>query len=95
MPNRFKGSVQDRLDRLDRIGRRCDANDRRCVNPAVDVYELVRADGFGMPIQGERIQTKQACGRHRLQFLENGCWAVANRHTYELSERRTPRPPAA
>lgn len=76
MPSRWIGSVDDRLARLEHVGRRCDGNTRRCPTPAVDEFELWPADGQGNKLpDGKRVK-KKSCGRHRIQFIENGQWVV-------------------
>lgn len=74
MPNnRFQGSRDDRLEHFERIGKRCDANTRTCVNKAIEEYDLQRTNGFGSVVDTEVVKRK-CCGRHRAQFLANPLW---------------------
>lgn len=87
MPVRFYGSVEDRYKRLERTGRRCDANSRRCVNNAVEEYDLIKADGDGNPVPGEKIVQRKSCGRHRAQFLQSAFWVLVNERRIGLAEQ--------
>lgn len=80
MPTQWDGTFEDRFARLERAGRRCDANSRNCTRSAVEEYTLLPADGhFNALPDAERV-TKKCCGYHRPQFLTNGVWVcVANR----------------
>jgi hypothetical protein len=76
MPNRWTGTVEDRLANMDKAGRRCDGNNRHCTRSAVEKYKLLRADGNGIAVDGAVEEWKKCCGYHRAQFLENGMWKV-------------------
>lgn len=78
MPTRFPGSVEDRLTFLDSIGRRCDANNRRCVNKAVERMLVNRFVDGVIPADAEP-QAQQCCGRHRGAFLFTEKWQVVER----------------
>lgn len=80
MPTKWTGTAAERIARLRKAGRDCDANSGHCTRAAVEVYDVFRADGnFNRLPDAEREQ-KKCCSYHRLQFLENGQWVVvANR----------------
>lgn len=75
MPTRIAQTMQDRIERLDRIDRRCDGNNRRCVLRAVEQYTLLPADDF-IIVPGAEPITRQSCSRHRQQFVNNANFAV-------------------
>lgn len=72
---RWNGTVEERYHRLELDGRRCDANSRRCVHPAVETYTLLPAKEWE-PIPGAQPVIKKACSRHRLQFLGNSSYKL-------------------
>lgn len=76
MPNVWDGTIEERLERLSRAGRRCDANSRNCTRAAVDEYDLRPADGNFIVIQGAEPVRKKSCGYHRAQFLANGRYVL-------------------
>lgn len=79
MATKLMGTRQDRYERLDRIGRRCDGNNRSCLNNAVDEYVIRLADGFGKPLLDTEPEIRRSCGRHRAQFLASGRLVVLSR----------------
>lgn len=78
-PPRFYGTLQDRLEHLDRIKRRCDGNNQHCVNTAVDEYDVLLADGFGVPLPDAEKEIRRSCGKHRAQFLASGRFKVTQK----------------
>jgi hypothetical protein len=88
MPLKWTGTVQDRLDRMEKSGRRCDANSRHCTRAAVEEYELIPADGQGNPKPDAERVKKKCCSYHRSQFLNSGMWIVkANRQLEQKDPR--------
>lgn len=83
MPSHWTGTVEDRWARLEKFGRRCDGNDRRCVHGAIETYTLAPSRDW-VPIPGAEPVTKMACTRHRMQFCNNSNYTV-------LSVERSPR----
>jgi hypothetical protein len=90
MPTRWTGSVEDRLARLDHAHRRCDGNNRRCVHSANEVYQLLPAKN-GQPLPDAKPITKQACSRHRPQFLDSQNYCQVG-ETERLPERPASKP---
>lgn len=86
MPTRWTGTIEDRLARLDLAKRRCDGNNRRCVHSANEVYQLLPAKN-GQSIPDAEPVTKQACSRHRPQFLDSPNYCQVG-----LTERLPERP---
>lgn len=78
-PPRFLGTMEDRLEHLDRINRRCDGNNRYCVNSAVDEYDILRTNGFGEPLPDAEKEIRRSCGKHRAQFLASGRFKVTEK----------------
>lgn len=76
MPNRWTGTVEERLANLEKSGRRCDGNNRHCTRGAVEKYKLARCDGHGTVVDDVEPVWKKSCGYHRAQFLANGMWKV-------------------
>lgn len=70
----FPGTVSQRYAYLDRRGRRCDGNNRRCLHMAVEILVVIRADGFGEQLPDAEPEEKQVCSRHRPQFNNSGFW---------------------
>lgn len=66
-----------RYAQLDDEGRRCDGNNRRCTQRAIEQHFVRRLD----PDTGELLdpgadpQEKRLCGRHRQQFTNNANWS--------------------
>lgn len=92
MPNKWTGTIQDRLERLSKSNRRCDANGRNCTRAAVEEYDLYPADGFGNKRPDAERVRKKCCSYHRAHFLENGMWVVAANRELEKKDPRLPRP---
>lgn len=78
MTAEYSGTRQERFARLDKIGRRCDANSRNCVNSATLSITLIKADGDGEPLPGEQQQTRLACSWHRKFFTDNGLYHIVS-----------------
>lgn len=89
MPSYWTGTLDDRLSRLDKVGRRCDANSRNCPNPAVEEYDLWEADGFGNKKPDAKLIQRKSCGRHRSQFVRSGLYIVSG--TRKLGSADSPR----
>lgn len=87
MQLRWNGTAEERYHRLELDGRRCDANSRRCVHPAVVIFTLLPAKDWE-PIEGAEAVTKQSCARHRMQFNRNANYKVIAVNT----NRPNPRP---
>lgn len=95
MPNHWEGTIEQRFERLERYGRRCDANSRHCTRGAVDEYDMLPADGDFHPLPGAEIVVKKSCAYHRVQFLQNGRWVVQAKRDLarrEPTRRREPAP---
>lgn len=88
MPNVWEGTIEDRLVRLSKANRRCDANSQHCTRAAVDEYDLLPADGNFIAVPGAEPERKKSCAYHRPQFLRNGRWVL-------LGKRDLPRKPRA
>lgn len=70
----FPGGVQRRYEYLDEIGRRCDANGKRCVQKAVVAW-----DGFSKAANGDRIEEqtdRKVCAKHKPLYFESSGWEV-------------------
>jgi hypothetical protein len=87
MQLRWNGTVEERYHRLELDGKRCDANSRRCTHPAIEIYTLLPAKEWE-PIPGAAPIQKQACSRHRQQFINNPNYKV----THTSFERPNPKP---
>lgn len=75
VPLKWRGTVEDRLARLDESKRRCDGNNRRCFHAATTVYTLAPAKESA-PIEGSEQVTKQSCSKHARQFVDNPNYVV-------------------
>lgn len=53
----------------DAEGRRCDGNNRRCTQRAIEQHLVRRAD-----TDSAEPELKQTCGRHRQQFINSATW---------------------
>lgn len=91
MPTQWSGTIEERLARLEQSGRRCDGNSRHCTRAAVEVYDLLPADGFGHPVPDAEKVSKKSCSYHRLQFLENGMWRVVGNRQLALKPSGQPK----
>lgn len=90
MPTQWSGTVEERVQRLELSGRRCDGNNRFCTRAAVESYDLYAADGQGNRKPDAERVTKKSCSYHRSQFVDNGMWVVAAQR--ELSRKPSGRP---
>lgn len=79
MPTTYNGTFEERLARLEKRQRRCDANGRRCVGVAVERFHLLKTDGFGHVQPDAQPEVRQCCSRHRAVFLLNGAWQLVSR----------------
>lgn len=79
MPTQWTGTVTERYARLEKENRRCDGNNRRCTNGAIEEYALLPAHDWE-PIPGAEMINKRACSRHARQFT--------NYHEYVVVMRR-------
>ena len=91
MPTKWQGTIEERLERLDKSGRRCDANSRHCTRAAVNEYDLLPADGFGNPTGAEKV-TKKCCSYHPKQFIDSGFWVVVEKRRLAQKRPSKPRP---
>lgn len=81
MPARYLGSKEDRLEALERRGKRCDGSHRFCVQAATSEYTVLKADpatGKGLP--GEEPFILKGCSKHKRRFGNSTFYEV-------LSER--------
>ena len=76
MPTTFSGTPDERRERLERNGRRCDGQNRFCVSTASTWFKVVRADGKFNPLPGAEPEIKKACGKHYQLFGDSGVWKV-------------------
>lgn len=76
MPNKWDGTIEDRLAKLENSGRRCDAQDRHCTRSAVNEYTVIRCDGDFNPLPDAGPEKKKCCSWHRKVFTDNGLWKV-------------------
>jgi hypothetical protein len=90
MPNKWKGSIADRLVRLEAAGRRCDANNRNCTRSAVKVYTLLPA--VENKPTGEPPVDKMCCSYHPRIFLQSSRWVLTGTRELEQKDPRKPRP---
>lgn len=65
--------TDSRYAKMDREGRRCDGNNRRCTQRAVEQHLVRRRDPDNGRVTGEPA-TKQTCARHRQQFVNSALW---------------------
>ncbi len=68
MATTFTGGSDARIQRLEARGRRCIALNGRCVNAAVDLFDVIPML-HGLPHWGAPIETRKTCGRHRLAVI--------------------------
>ncbi len=79
---RTPAEIARRLDRLDRIGRRCDYDSRRCVNNAATWRLSVRdLDPDGAPGNPYNVLT---CSRHKKH------WVLGTTRYQVVSEQKLP-----
>lgn len=88
MPHNFGGNIQERYAKLDKLGRRCDANGRRCAGAAVERFLLIATDGHGQVKPEAKPEVRQCCSRHRAQFLLNGAWKLIKRESIATEPTR-------
>lgn len=68
MTTKLMGTIEQRFAYLDKIGRRCFANEGRCINAASDEFDVVEVkDGKRVP--DAPVQILKTCGRHRAHVL--------------------------
>jgi hypothetical protein len=53
----------------DAEGRRCEGNNRRCTQRAIEQHLVRRTD-----TDSAENEVKQTCGRHRQQFINSSMW---------------------
>ncbi len=91
MPDKWVGTTEERWERLELAGKRCDGNSRQCVHSATEAFVLSPAKG-GEPIPGATQVRKQSCSRHRRQFDENELYVVLDRRALSARSRNKPHP---
>lgn len=90
MPNKWEGTVEERLARMDKAGRRCDGNSRHCTRSAANEYTLLPADGHFNALPDKLPVKKKSCGYHRFQFVDNGQWKVVGDRQLVLADPLAP-----
>lgn len=68
--------IENRLRKLDRLGKRCDANGRKCLDTATVQYTVYLLDPATKERKSDETDTRCACSRHKPLYTRSALYEI-------------------